>query len=97
MTELELAIGHLKEATLEGYTLLAKLERGQKDLEKPPRHKWEHMDVFRNHMGCLMIYIDCGGHALRVFCVGPCTGHDNESISGWLEDAEFLFNIREKL
>jgi hypothetical protein len=34
MNELESSIGSLKKATLEGYTLLAKLERGQKDLEE---------------------------------------------------------------
>ena len=83
-----------KEATKATEYLLEKLGK-QKDLEKPPPHKWEHMDVFRNSNRCEMIYTACGGSPDRVFCVGQCTGHHNPKE--WTDDAEFLFNLKEKL
>lgn len=97
MTELELAIAHLKVATLEGYILLAKMERASKDLKKPPPHIWKHMDVFRNRDGIEMICINCFGSPIKIFCIGQCTGHDSENTKEWLKNAKFLFNIKEKL
>jgi len=98
MTELQLAIGHLKEAISVGNVLLAKMEAKQKDLEKPPPHKWEHMDVFQNSMGVNMIFISCYGLQDEVFCIGSCTGnHAGYDTKNWLKNAKFLFNLKEKL
>ncbi len=94
MTDLQLAIINLKDGITEADLVLQKLEAKQKDLEKPPPHKWVHGDVFMNTENCQMIFISCAGEDM-VFCLGVCTGHDN--VRTWTKGAKFLFNIREKL
>lgn len=100
MTELESSIGSLKKATLEGYTLLAKLERAQKDLKKSPPHKWEHGDIFKSNVGCIMVYLRfLFEPSPRTVCiVGPTGGLvERQYFDGVMTNAKFLFNIKEKL
>lgn len=98
MTELSVIISNLKGA-LELATNAAELisEKTPKDLEKPPPHKWEHGDVFRNTAGVTMIYIASLINPQKfIFCIsGPCCC--DHTIKEWLIEGKFLFNIKEKL
>jgi len=62
-----------------------------------PKHVWEHGDVFMNTAGVGMVCIRIYAEPLRVYCIGPCTGHDFEETTIYLETGKFLFNIKDKL
>ena len=96
-TDLLVAIHNLKGTISIGSRLLGKLEKQQKDLEAPPQHKWEHGDVFKNDSAVEMIYIKRRGVRAQVFCLGACTGHDEQETRLFLIEGKFLFNIKEKL
>ena len=71
-------------------------ELAQAVLDKyQPPHVWEHGDVFENWGGVIMIYLmpNTGPEVRSIVC--QCTGTCN--VISQLEDATFLFNIREKL
>ncbi len=94
MTELQVTINNIKEVLIAGDLIVKKLEKAQKDLEKPPEHKWKHMDVFMGRSGAEMIFITCAGED-KVYCIDCCIGHGE--TREWTENAKFLFNIKEKL
>ena len=66
-----------------------------------PEHVWKHGDVFTptNNTDEVMIYLETF-RGVELFCVGngkPCLADHRPSITTWLKDAIFLFNIKEKL
>ena len=100
MTELQVTINNLKETIIAADLFLQKLEKTQKDLEKPPPHQWKHGDIFRNAFGVIMIFTQNPSDGYKyVFCIsGPChCGHSQIEVEELLDEGEFLFNIKEKL
>ncbi len=98
MTELQTTIKSLTQTIINETPLLGRLERRQKDLEKSPEHIWKHGDVFKTNTDVIMMYFkfvtndppqaicivgNCGGPALDLDCS--------------LNNAKFLFNIKERL
>lgn len=73
-------------------------ELAQAVLDKyQPPHVWEHGDVFRTTQGWIMMYHRFFSNPPQVMCiVGLCDG-PSEMMERNLQDATFLFNIREKL
>ena len=97
MTDLQVTITNLKAVCFAANLVLERLEKAQKDLEKPPPHKWEHGDVFENEWGVTMIYITSTLQGrMYVYCIsGSCDCfHKPENF---LSTGKFLFNIKEKL
>ena len=99
MTILQTTIKSLTQTIIDGTLLLCKLERQQKDLEKPPEHVWEHGDVFKTPERNIMIYLKFVFGPPRTVCiVGPCGGVvEQQYFKNVLRNAKFLFNIKEKL
>ncbi len=72
--------------------------------EFQPKHVWKHGDVFRSSWGSTMIYIILEKKSLA-YCVQTeytkhAYAHPNvavPSLSAAIEDATFLFNIKDKL
>ena len=99
MTELQVTINNLKEVIIAADLFLQRLEKAQKDLETPPPHEWEHGDIFETRVGCIMVYLKFIYGRPRTVCIVGMTGglveHKNFKMA--LQDAKFLFNIREKL
>ena len=73
-------------------------EQAQAVLDKyQPPHVWEHGDVFKNET-CLWIYLEPDGipRVLSLDCP-ECDCNVGSTPSIQLSNAEFLFNIKEKL
>jgi len=72
-------------------------EDAQKVLDKfQPEHKWEHGDVFKTSDGFLMLYIHsthCEPQVIYLIAIMAATCKPD----AYLIDAEFLYNIKEKL
>lgn len=96
MTELQVTINNLRKACIAAVDIL---EKTQKEKETPPQHEWEHGDVYKSSTGCIMIYLKFSYGRPRTVCVvGGCGGLvEHKNFKGALRDAEFLFNIKEKL
>ena len=60
-----------------------------------PAHVWEHGDVFRRKSGTVMMYSNTLEKGASVFCVDH-TPYGN-GVMSCLDDAVFLFNIKDKL
>lgn len=73
-------------------------EQAQAVLDKyQPAHVWEHGDVFEEKRGTTMIYLVIDATPYVYCCPGPCWGAHDNSVSSYLQNATFLFNIKEKL
>ena len=97
MTELQVTINNLKEVIIAADLFLQRLEKVQKDLEKP--HQWEHGDIFKTGTGSIMVYLKFTSGRPRTVCVyGPTGGLVRQKdFNGVLQSAKFLFNIKEIL
>jgi len=68
-----------------------------------PKHIWKHGDVFNYGDGSIMMYLEfCGGRVPEVVLLrDKCPDIEKPAKFGnvekCLENAEFLFNIKEKL
>lgn len=73
------------------------LEKAGENLEQT--HKWEHGDVFKTSVNNIMIYLKFTIGPPRTVCIhGPTGGMvEQKNIKNILQDAKFLFNIKEKL
>lgn len=72
-------------------------EDAQAVLDKfQPKHVWKHGDVFINRTGTTMIYIMLINKPQIFCCPGECSGHVTD-MEYYLENAKFLFNIKEKI
>lgn len=96
MTELQATINNLKEVITSGNRFLHRLEKAQKDL---PPHRWEHGDIFKTYTGCIMVYLKFTYGHPRIVCVVGRTGGlvERQNFDSVLQNAKFLFNIKEKL
>ena len=69
--------------------------------EKEPEHVWEHGDVFKsgNGFNTVMIYIEYNNSNIKsqAICVGNRFAYGPALDLSCLKNAEFLFNIKEKL
>ena len=100
MTDLQIAIRRLQAETAAAKLVLEKLVKAQKDLEKPPQHKWEHGDIFKSAAGTTMVCVHKNQGGLHVFCIsweGCDLNHSEYDTLNILSTAKFLFNIKEKL
>lgn len=99
MTRLEIVIDELQKASIVADELLTELVAKQKDLEKPPPHKWEHGDVFKTSLNIIMVYLKFAYEPPQTVCVvGNCGGLvERQYFDKILQDGKFLFNIKEKL
>ena len=74
----------------------AEIEAELRKAFEPP-HVWKHGDVFENRGGVIMIYVDpIFGGGSQIFYLGEDT-NATCPVEAYLEDATFLYNIKEKL
>ena len=99
MTELQKTINHLEAVCFAANLVLERMKKAQKDLEKPTPHKWEHGDIFRAPPNVILMYLKFSPRPPQIVSiVGPTGGAvKREFFAETIQDAKFLFNIREKL
>ena len=63
-----------------------------------PKHEWKHGDVFKTSSGVIMMYHEfTAGRKSEVVCVVGLCGGPSLNMEYSLQDATFLFNIKEKI